>query len=66
MNATNQLILNDFSRLLRIHLSENLSDLVLFGSRMTGKAKNDSDYDFLVMNVGAKKLKSARQLINEI
>jgi predicted nucleotidyltransferase len=49
MNANNHDILNDFSRLLRLHLSDNLKDLVLFGSRMAGKAKKDSDYDFLVI-----------------
>ncbi len=49
MNANNHDILTDFSQLLRLHLSDNLKDVVLFGSRMTGKAKKDSDYDFLVI-----------------
>jgi predicted nucleotidyltransferase len=49
MNANNHDILTDFSRLLRLHLSDNLKDLILFGSRMAGKAKKDSDYDFLVI-----------------
>ena len=49
MHAKKEIILRDFSQLLRQHLSENLKDLVLFGSRITGKAKKDSDYDFLVI-----------------
>ncbi len=49
MNTNNQVILTDFSQLLRLHLSDNLKDVVLFGSRTTGKAKKDSDYDFLVI-----------------
>ncbi|KUK57772.1 MAG: hypothetical protein XD81_1401 [Bacteroidetes bacterium 38_7] len=49
MNINNREILNDFNQLLRLHLSDNLKDLVLFGSRTTGKAKKDSDYDFLVI-----------------
>ena len=49
MNANNHDILVDFGKLLRQHLSDNLNDLVLFGSQTTGKAKKDSDYDFLVI-----------------
>ncbi|MDR3654042.1 MAG: nucleotidyltransferase domain-containing protein [Paludibacter sp.] len=49
MNTNNHDILTDFSQLLRLHFSDNLKDLVLFGSRTTGKAKKDSDYDFLVI-----------------
>ena len=49
MKSKKHLILQDFSQLLRLHFSDNLKDLVLFGSRMTGKAKKDSDYDFLVI-----------------
>jgi len=49
MNANNHDILTDFSQLLRLHLSDNLKDVVLFGSRTTAKAKKDSDYDFLVI-----------------
>jgi len=49
MRTNNHDILTDFSNLLRLHLSDNLKDLVLFGSRITGKSKKDSDYDFLVI-----------------
>jgi len=49
MKASKNIILKDFSQLLRLHLSDNLKDLVLFGSRMTGKAKKDSDYNFLII-----------------
>ena len=49
MKSKKNIILQDFSQLLRLHLADNLKDLVLFGSRTTGKAKKDSDYDFLVI-----------------
>ncbi|HEY5508122.1 MAG TPA: nucleotidyltransferase domain-containing protein [Paludibacter sp.] len=49
MNANKKEILKDFSQLLRLRFSDDLKDLVLFGSRTTGKAKKDSDYDFLVI-----------------
>jgi len=62
MRTNNHDILTDFSNLLRLHLSDNLKDLVLFGSRITGKAKKDSDYDFLVK----KKQKADWKLEREI
>jgi len=42
-------ILHDFNQQLRQRLLDNVKDLVLFGSQINGKAKNDSDYDFLVI-----------------
>ena len=42
-------ILKDFSELLKLHFPDSLIDLILFGSQLTGKAKKDSDYDFLVI-----------------
>ena len=49
MNTNKKEILKDFSQLLRLRFSDDLKDLVLFGSQTTGKAKKDSDYDFLVI-----------------
>ena len=49
MKSKKYIILQDFSQLLMLHFSDNLKDLVLFGSRTTGRAKKDSDYDFLVI-----------------
>jgi len=49
MNTNQKEILKDFSQLLRLRFSDDLKDLVLFGSQTTGKAKKDSDYDFLVI-----------------
>ncbi len=49
MNTNKNKILQDFSQLLRLRFSDDLKDLVLFGSRINGRAKKDSDYDFLVI-----------------
>ena len=49
MKTNKNEILKDFSQLLRLRFSENLKDLILFGSRAKGGAKKDSDYDFLVI-----------------
>ena len=49
MKASKNVIHRDFSQLLRLRFSDNLKDLILFGSRITGNAKKDSDYDFLVI-----------------
>ncbi|MEI8086452.1 MAG: nucleotidyltransferase domain-containing protein [Paludibacter sp.] len=49
MNANKNVILQDFSHLLKLRFSDDLKDLVLFGSRVSGKANKDSDYDFLVI-----------------
>jgi predicted nucleotidyltransferase len=49
MNVKKSDILKDFSSLLRLRFSDNLKELVLFGSRVTGKSGKYSDYDFLVI-----------------
>ncbi|MDO9152247.1 MAG: nucleotidyltransferase domain-containing protein [Paludibacter sp.] len=49
MKSKKKIILHDFNQLLRLRFSDNIKDLVLFGSQTTGKAKKDSDYDFLVI-----------------
>ena len=52
--SPNQIVLNDpiiefFSINLKSILSENLSALILFGSRARGDAREHSDYDFLII-----------------
>jgi predicted nucleotidyltransferase len=42
-------VLNDLSNLLRARFSDNLKDVVLFGSQADGKIHQDSDYDFLII-----------------
>jgi uncharacterized protein len=42
-------ILTELSELLRTRLSDNLKDVVLFGSRASGKSNGDSDYDILIV-----------------
>ena len=49
MNANKNDILKDFSQILRLRFSDDLKDLVLFGSRISVNAQKDSDYDFLVI-----------------
>jgi uncharacterized protein len=49
MRVSKKLLLNDLSCLLRSRFSDNLKDIVLFGSQVYGKARNDSDYDILVI-----------------
>jgi len=54
LTPPNKIILNDpiiefFSNNLKSILSENLSALILFGSRARGDAREHSDYDFLII-----------------
>jgi predicted nucleotidyltransferase len=49
MRANKQLVLKDLSNLLKSRLSEDLIDVVLFGSQVSSKANPDSDYDFLII-----------------
>jgi predicted nucleotidyltransferase len=42
-------ILHELKVLLSEKLGENLKEVILFGSRAYGKAKLDSDYDFLII-----------------
>ena len=49
MKTDKEVVLNDFNQLLRLRFSDDLKDLVLFGSQTTGKATKDSDYDFLII-----------------
>lgn len=42
-------ILNDLKLSLSTRLSDNLIDIVLFGSQLIDKNKQDSDYDILII-----------------
>lgn len=49
MRIHKEVVLNDLSSLLKSRFSDNLKDVVLFGSQAYGKAHKDSDYDFLII-----------------
>ena len=49
MEPNNRVILSDLSRILRAKLLDNLKDVVLFGSQVSGKSGIDSDYDILII-----------------
>ena len=49
MEPNNRVILSDLSRILRAKLLDNLKDVVLFGSQVSGKTGIDSDYDILII-----------------
>lgn len=42
-------ILNDLKLSLSLSLNDNLKDLVLFGSQLSGNSSQDSDYDILIV-----------------
>ncbi len=62
MRINKQLVLNDLSNLLRTRLSDNLKDVVLFGSHAVGKARSDSDYDFLIILKNKADWKTEREI----
>ncbi len=49
MRTKNRQILSDLIALLSSKLSDNLQDIVLFGSRSVGNHQKDSDYDILIV-----------------
>ena len=49
MRANKRKILLDLNQLLKLKFSDNLKDVVLFGSRAFGGSKKDSDYDILIV-----------------
>ncbi len=49
MRIDNQTVLADLSHLLRSKFSNDIKDVVLFGSQVYGKAHKDSDYDILII-----------------
>lgn len=49
MRVDKQLILKDLSLLLKARFSDDLKDVVLFGSQLYGESNKDSDYDILII-----------------
>jgi predicted nucleotidyltransferase len=49
MNSENEKIVKDLKTRLSNHLKDNLIDVILFGSQLTGKNSSDSDYDILIV-----------------
>lgn len=49
MRIDKQLILKDLSLLLKARFSDDLKDVVLFGSQLYGESNKDSDYDILII-----------------
>lgn len=62
MTPRNRQIIQDFNSLLRIKLSDNLKDLILFGSQASDSANADSDYDFLVVLKNKADWKTEREI----
>jgi predicted nucleotidyltransferase len=49
MKVSNKIVLRDLSHLLKSRFSDDLRDIILFGSQVNGKSRKDSDYDILVI-----------------
>ncbi len=49
MNSEKEKIIKDLKGRLSNHLKDNLVDVILFGSQLTGKNSKDSDYDILIV-----------------
>ncbi len=49
MRINKKNILNDLKYQLKLRFPDNLKDVILFGSHVTGKAHKDSDYDILIV-----------------
>ena len=49
MRTNKKLIITELNSLLRSRLSGNLKEVVLFGSRINGNSRGDSDYDILIV-----------------
>ncbi len=49
MRINKKNILNDLKYQLKLRFPDNLKDVILFGSHVTGKARKDSDYDILIV-----------------
>ena len=49
MRINKKVVLSDLSYLLKSRFSDNLKDIILFGSQVYGKAHKDSDYDILII-----------------
>ena len=55
-------ILQDLKKDLSINLTDNLKDVVLFGSQLVNKTKDDSDYDILIVVKNKGNWKLERQI----
>ena len=55
-------ILQDLKAYLSSNLTDNLKDVVLFGSQLIDKATNDSDYDILIVVKNKDDWKLERQI----
>lgn len=49
MSNTKKQIVSEIEVSLRSRLSDNLRNVILFGSQLTGKQNKDSDYDILIV-----------------
>jgi predicted nucleotidyltransferase len=49
MRVDRQIVLKELSYLLKSKFSDDIKDIVLFGSQASGKAHEDSDYDILII-----------------
>jgi predicted nucleotidyltransferase len=69
MRTNNRHILTEINNLLKTKLSDNLKDVILFGSRTSGKHHPESDFDFLIVlknKVDWKKEREISDLCYEI
>jgi len=62
MSVNKKAVLEDLSSLLRIRFSDELKDIVLFGSQAFGNAHKDSDYDILVILKNKADWKTEREI----
>jgi predicted nucleotidyltransferase len=49
MKVNKDLMLKDLKGILSMRFQDNLKDLILFGSQLSDKSTNDSDYDILIV-----------------
>jgi uncharacterized protein len=49
MSVDTKILLKDLHHLLKARFSDNLKDIILFGSQVYGKSHEGSDYDILVI-----------------
>ena len=49
MRANKHIVLKELNDLLKARFSDDLKDVVLFGSQVYGKTHKDSDYDILII-----------------
>lgn len=49
MIKNNILIINDLKNIIKDRFKDDLKDLILFGSQLSNKTNQDSDYDILII-----------------